>query len=114
MATCIFFFIIKFLPPPPPFPSYYGHTQLGLIRGGQLEDLEDALVAQYQLLSPVAGCVVDAFDFPDEHLESELGRRDGRVFEGLWRYAMASSSASTVRDEDVARILSELPNKSRL
>lgn len=66
-----------------------------LFQGGYLSDQQLALAEAklYELLAalrPNAVALVDAFDFPDQVLDSDLGRYDGNVYEALMEYARRS------------------------
>ncbi|BFZ11130.1 hypothetical protein BsWGS_14169 [Bradybaena similaris] len=62
----------------------------GYMSDQQLQMLEDKLFELLAALRPNAVALVDAFDFPDEVLDSDLGRYDGNVYEALMEYAKRS------------------------
>uniref|UniRef100_A0A0B6ZLF2 Acyl-coenzyme A oxidase n=1 Tax=Arion vulgaris TaxID=1028688 RepID=A0A0B6ZLF2_9EUPU len=70
------------------------------LRGGYLSDEQLTLVENktYELLAalrPNSVALVDAFDFPDLVLDSDLGRYDGNVYEALMEYARRSKLNQT-------------------
>merc|ERR1711860_388628 len=64
--------------------------QDGFISGQQAEMITEKLLALYAEIRPNAVALVDAFDYPDQVLQSCLGRYDGRVYEALYEYAKSS------------------------
>lgn len=52
--------------------------------------LTDKLLALFSELRPNAVTLVDAFDYPDQVLQSCIGRYDGNVYEALYEYAKGS------------------------
>ncbi|CAG5122878.1 unnamed protein product [Candidula unifasciata] len=70
------------------------------LKGGYLSDQQLLVVENklYELLAalrPNAVALVDAFDFPDQVLDSDLGRYDGNVYEALMEYATRSKLNKT-------------------
>ncbi|XP_059149991.1 peroxisomal acyl-coenzyme A oxidase 1-like isoform X2 [Physella acuta] len=77
--------------------ALYGITKYSgqFAQGGYLSDQQLDLVEKklYDLLAslkPNAVALVDAFDFPDCVLDSDLGRYDGNVYEALMEFARRS------------------------
>ncbi|CAG5122877.1 unnamed protein product [Candidula unifasciata] len=62
----------------------------GYMSDHQLEMVENKLYELLAALRPNAVALVDAFDFPDKVLDSDLGRYDGNVYEALMDYAKRS------------------------
>jgi len=63
---------------------------IGLITTSQLNLAKKALVDLLNVLRPDAVALVDAFDFPDNVLNSTIGRSDGNVYEALYNAAIKS------------------------
>jgi acyl-CoA oxidase len=68
-----------------------GEQWLGLLTATEAGFAEDAAAALCEQLRPDAVALTDAFDFPDRILNSALGRKDGNVYEALYREARRSS-----------------------
>ncbi|KAK6960144.1 peroxisomal acyl-coenzyme A oxidase 1-like isoform X1 [Biomphalaria glabrata] len=62
----------------------------GYFNDRQLELMESRVYDLLAALKPNAVALVDAFDFPDLVLDSDLGRYDGNVYEALMKYAERS------------------------
>ncbi|XP_012935860.1 peroxisomal acyl-coenzyme A oxidase 1 isoform X1 [Aplysia californica] len=65
-------------------------TKGGFLSDQQVETCQNKLFDLLALLKPNAVALVDAFDFPDQVLDSDLGRYDGNVYEALMEYARNS------------------------
>lgn len=52
--------------------------------------LQRKLIGLLAEVRPNAVTFVDAFDYPDEILQSCLGRYDGQVYQALYEYAKSS------------------------
>ncbi|KAH9489974.1 Peroxisomal acyl-coenzyme A oxidase 1 [Bulinus truncatus] len=62
----------------------------GYLNDQQLEFVERRTYDLLAALKPNAVALVDAFDFPDHVLDSDLGRYDGNVYDALMKYAERS------------------------
>jgi acyl-CoA oxidase len=71
--------------------------QDGYLNSQQVSLLETSVLDLLKELRPNAVALVDAFDFPDEILDSALGRYDGNVYEALLDY----SKRSKLNEKDV-------------
>ncbi|XP_078584955.1 peroxisomal acyl-coenzyme A oxidase 1-like [Branchiostoma floridae x Branchiostoma japonicum] len=60
------------------------------LSGQELQQVNSHLVSLLAKVRPDAVALVDAFDFPDEILQSVLGRYDGNVYENLYDWAKKS------------------------
>jgi hypothetical protein len=65
------------------------------LKDGFLTDQQGDIILNKTLslfaeIRPNAVALVDAFDYPDEILQSCLGRYDGNVYEALYKYAKSS------------------------
>lgn len=58
--------------------------------GQQAELIMNKTLSLYSEIRPNAVALVDAFDYPDQILQSCIGRYDGRVYEALYEYAKRS------------------------
>lgn len=67
-----------------------GHQWAGLLTFEELGLAEKAATGLCADLRPNAVALVDAFDFPDRVLNSDLGRYDGNVYEALYDFARTS------------------------
>jgi len=56
----------------------------------QLDQCQAGMYDLLAALKPNAVALVDAFDFPDAVLDSDLGRWDGNVYEAIMEYAKSS------------------------
>lgn len=56
----------------------------------QVKILQKKLMQLLAEIRPNAVAFVDAFDYPDEVLQSCLGRYDGQVYQALYDYAKSS------------------------
>ena len=56
----------------------------------QIEQCQAGVYDLLAALKPNAVALVDAFDFPDAVLDSDLGRWDGNVYEAIMEYAKSS------------------------
>merc|ERR1712130_428451 len=65
--------------------DWFGH-----LTGESLVHIEEALREVMRSLRPDLIALVDAFEFPDNVLNSALGKYDGRVYEALYESAKAS------------------------
>ena len=63
-------------------------TEDGFISGTQAGLVKGRVRALLKELKPDVIGLVDAFDFPDFLLNSALGRYDGKVYEGLYNWAL--------------------------
>lgn len=63
---------------------------LGHMSTSQASAVREAVRHLLTALRPDAVALVDAFEFPDNTLNSALGRRDGNVYEALYESAVAS------------------------
>ncbi|CAL1530163.1 unnamed protein product [Lymnaea stagnalis] len=70
-------------------------TKGGYLNDQQLEIVEGRIYDLLAALKPNAIALVDAFDFPDLVLDSDIGRYDGNVYEALMEYAKRSKLNST-------------------
>ncbi|XP_035665592.1 peroxisomal acyl-coenzyme A oxidase 1-like [Branchiostoma floridae] len=57
--------------------------------------------------------LVDAFDFPDQILQSVLGRYDGRVYENLYEWAKKSPLNKSEVHESYYKYLQPFLQKNR-
>ena len=62
--------------------------------------LMNKLLDLFAEIRPNAVALVDAFDYPDQVLNSCLGRYDGRVYEALWDYCQQSP----MNEKDVSKL----------
>jgi len=67
-----------------------GQQWAGLLDFEEVSQAEMACVELCTKLRPNAVALVDAFDFPDRVLNSDLGRYDGNVYEALYDFARTS------------------------
>jgi acyl-CoA oxidase len=63
---------------------------IGILSSGQLRLVKTAVTKLLDLLRPNAIALTDAFDFPDNVLNSAIGRYDGNVYEALYDFARKS------------------------
>lgn len=86
------------------------HAQLRIIR----EDLTGTL----QKIRENAVSITDAFDFADRELNSVLGRRDGNVYENMYKWAQQSSlnqyEVLPFHHDTVGKMMKEERKKSKL
>ncbi|CAC5407985.1 E1.3.3.6 [Mytilus coruscus] len=59
----------------------------GFLSGQQIDYLQKAMFILFEVIRPNAVALVDAFDIPDQVLQSCLGRYDGQVYQALYDYA---------------------------
>lgn len=71
--------------------------QDGYLNPGQVSILNRKVLTLLEDIRPNAVALVDAFDYPDELLQSCLGRYDGQVYEALYNYA----KSSPLNDSDI-------------
>ncbi|XP_053382345.1 peroxisomal acyl-coenzyme A oxidase 1-like isoform X2 [Mercenaria mercenaria] len=64
--------------------------QDGFLDGQQADMILNKTLSLFAEIRPNAVALVDAFDYPDEILQSCIGRYDGRVYEALYEYAKTS------------------------
>uniref|UniRef100_A0AAY4A4G4 Acyl-coenzyme A oxidase n=1 Tax=Denticeps clupeoides TaxID=299321 RepID=A0AAY4A4G4_9TELE len=64
--------------------------QAGLLSVPQLAQISEKIKELLTQLRPNAVVLVDAFDYPDEMLNSVLGRYDGNVYENMFEWARKS------------------------
>ncbi|KAL4217668.1 Peroxisomal acyl-coenzyme A oxidase 1 [Mactra antiquata] len=64
--------------------------QDGHLNGSQAEMVSNKMLELFAELRPNAVGLVDAFDYPDQVLQSCIGRYDGNVYEALYEYAKGS------------------------
>merc|ERR1712146_734428 len=67
-----------------------GHW-IGVVTTGQFDLLRNEVREVLQSLRNDAVALADAFDIPDHVLNSDLGRKDGNVYEALYASAKKSS-----------------------
>ncbi|XP_061181287.1 peroxisomal acyl-coenzyme A oxidase 1-like [Saccostrea echinata] len=67
-----------------------GFIQDGFFDCNQVSLLQNKLMELLAEIRPNAVAFVDAFDYPDEVLQSCLGRYDGQVYQALYEYAKSS------------------------
>ncbi|VDK82208.1 unnamed protein product [Cylicostephanus goldi] len=60
------------------------------LTGQQLNYMKEDMYRLLSKLRPNAVSLVDAWDYSDHELRSVLGRRDGHVYENLYKWAQAS------------------------
>ena len=70
----------------------------GYFNPGQISILNMKVLTLLEDIRPNAVALVDAFDYPDQLLQSCLGRYDGQVYEALYNYA----KSSPLNDSDVS------------
>ena len=70
----------------------------GYFNPGQVSILNRKVLTLLEDIRPNAVALVDAFDYPDQLLQSCLGRYDGQVYEALYNYA----KSSPLNDSDVS------------
>jgi acyl-CoA oxidase len=56
----------------------------------QVQAVRERMFDLLAAIRPNAVALVDAFDFPDQQLQSCLGRYDGNVYESLYEWAKQS------------------------
>ncbi|XP_076089125.1 peroxisomal acyl-coenzyme A oxidase 1-like [Mytilus galloprovincialis] len=59
----------------------------GFLSAQQVDYLQKAMFKLFEVIRPNAVALVDAFDIPDQVLQSCLGRYDGQVYQALYDYA---------------------------
>lgn len=64
--------------------------QDGFFDSNQVHLLKNKLMDLLAEIRPNAVALVDAFDYPDEVMQSCLGRYDGQVYQALYEYAKSS------------------------
>ncbi|KAL4217914.1 Peroxisomal acyl-coenzyme A oxidase 1 [Mactra antiquata] len=64
--------------------------QDGYLSESQAEMISNKMLELFAELRPNAVGLVDAFDYPDQVLQSCIGRYDGNVYEALYEYAKGS------------------------
>lgn len=64
--------------------------QDGFLNAQQADMILNKTLSLYAEIRPNAVALVDAFDYPDEVLQSCIGRYDGKVYEALYEYAKTS------------------------
>ena len=74
------FTLLSLSQPPPPQGGYMTSDQISLVR--------KQLYSLLQVIRKEAVPLVDAFDIPDEILNSVLGRYDGNVYTHLYEWAL--------------------------
>jgi hypothetical protein len=62
----------------------------GYFNPGQVSILNRKVLTLLEDIRPNAVALVDAFDYPDQLLQSCLGRYDGQVYEALYNYEHAN------------------------
>ncbi|VDP21223.1 unnamed protein product [Heligmosomoides polygyrus] len=65
-------------------------VQDGYLTGHQLDFMKEDMYRLLAKLRPNAVSLVDAWDYSDHELRSVLGRRDGHVYENLYKWAQDS------------------------
>ncbi|XP_060608673.1 peroxisomal acyl-coenzyme A oxidase 1-like [Ruditapes philippinarum] len=65
-------------------------VQDGFLNGQQAGLIQNKTLTLFAEIRPDAVALVDAFDYPDEILQSCIGRYDGNVYEALYEYAKMS------------------------
>ncbi len=71
-----------------------GQQWAGLLDFEEISQAEKAITDLCSAIRPNAVALVDAFDYPDRVLNSDLGRYDGNVYEALYDFARTSSMNS--------------------
>uniref|UniRef100_A0A0K0DP60 ACOX domain-containing protein n=1 Tax=Angiostrongylus cantonensis TaxID=6313 RepID=A0A0K0DP60_ANGCA len=66
-------------------------VQDGYLSSTQLSYMKEELYRLLSKIRPNVVSIVDSFDVPDKELQSVLGRRDGHVYENLYKYARDSA-----------------------
>ncbi|VDM58579.1 unnamed protein product [Angiostrongylus costaricensis] len=67
------------------------HYLDGYLSSIQLSYMKEELYRLLLKIRPNVVSIVDSFDVPDRELQSVLGRRDGHVYENLYKYARDSA-----------------------
>ena len=70
----------------------------GYFNPGQISILNMKVLTLLEDIRPNAVALVDAFDYPDQLLQSCLGRYDGQVYEALYNYDSDVSNNVTVNN----------------
>ena len=65
-------------------------NQDGFLNGQQAELVQNKILSLFAEIRPNAVALVDSFDYPDQILQSCIGRYDGNVYEALYEYAKNS------------------------
>ncbi|CAJ0596334.1 unnamed protein product [Cylicocyclus nassatus] len=83
------------------------------LTGQQLNHLKEDMYRLLQKLRPNAVSLVDAWDYSDHELRSVLGRRDGHVYENLYKWAQASELNRTQVPPSFEKYLKPMMEEAR-
>jgi hypothetical protein len=72
------------------FRTLYIVFKDGFLDGRQADIILNKTLTLFAEIRPNAVALVDAFDYPDQILQSCLGRYDGNVYDALYEYAKTS------------------------
>ncbi|XP_026989328.1 peroxisomal acyl-coenzyme A oxidase 1 isoform X1 [Tachysurus fulvidraco] len=85
--------------------------QAGLLTVPQLSQIAQRIKTLMAEIRPNAVALVDAFDYPDEMLNSTLGRYDGNVYESMFDWAKKSPLNRTEVHESYYKYMKPLQSK---
>ncbi|GAA6098663.1 peroxisomal acyl-coenzyme A oxidase 1 isoform X2 [Tachysurus ichikawai] len=85
--------------------------QAGLLTVPQLAQISQRIKTLMAEIRPNAVALVDAFDYPDEMLNSTLGRYDGNVYESMFDWAKKSPLNRTEVHESYYKYMKPLQSK---
>lgn len=90
----------------------------GYLNGSHIEFSRNELNKALQLVRKNAINLVDSFDIQDREFNSQLGRKDGNVYENLWKWAQGSEvnkhNVLPFHHETIGKLMEEAQNKSKL
>ena len=77
----------------------------GYLKADQVDFIKEDMYRLLETIRPNAISFVDAFEFTDRELRSVLGRRDGHVYENLYKWAKESElNRADVRQADLQTV----------
>ncbi|UMM15031.1 hypothetical protein L5515_002619 [Caenorhabditis briggsae] len=86
----------------------------GLLSSNQMDLIRNQLYVSLETIRPNAVSLVDSFQISDMQLRSVLGRRDGNVYENLFKWAKSSPLNQTDVLPSVTQHLKPMMEKSKL
>ncbi|CAP27866.1 Protein CBG07946 [Caenorhabditis briggsae] len=86
----------------------------GLLSSNQMDLIRNQLYVSLETIRPNAVSLVDSFQISDMQLRSVLGRRDGNVYENLFKWAKSSPLNKTDVLPSVTQYLKPMMDKSKL
>ncbi|UMM15033.1 hypothetical protein L5515_002621 [Caenorhabditis briggsae] len=86
----------------------------GLLSSNQMDLIRNQLYVSLETIRPNAVSLVDSFQISDMQLRSVLGRRDGNVYENLFKWAKSSPLNKTDVLPSVTQYLKPMMEKSKL